>query len=235
VETRDLVSGYGRLETLHGINVTIPSEGVTVIIGPNGSGKSTLLKTLIGLVRAWSGDILLDGRDVSGVRTHQLVRRGICMVPQGRVVFPMLSVEENLAMSAFSINNARVVRERINEAYAFLPLLNERRRQLAGSLSGGEQVMLSLAKAVMLKPRLLMLDEPSLGLAPKLVDMVYEKLSVLAHGGLATMLVEQNVRKGLSIADHVVVLTLGSVRFEGSPDRLESEVDLGRLFLEGHE
>jgi branched-chain amino acid transport system ATP-binding protein len=234
LETRDLVSGYGRVQTLHGISVEVPTVGVTVVIGPNGSGKSTLLKTVMGLVRAWSGEILFDGADVCRIATHDLVRRGICMVPQGRVVFPLLSVEENLSMSAYSISDRRVVGERIEEAYEFLPLLRERRRQTAGSLSGGEQVMLSLAKVVMLKPRLLMLDEPSLGLSPKLVDLVYEKLAALAGGGLTTMLVEQNVRKGLSIADRVIVLALGEVRFMGTPDRLEAEVDLGRLFLEGH-
>ncbi len=234
LETRDLVSGYGRVQTLHGVSVHVPSEGVTLVIGPNGSGKSTLLKTVMGLVRAWSGEIVFDGTDVSRVATHDLVRRGVCMVPQGRVVFPLLSVEENLSMSAFSVSDRTLVRERIEETYEFLPLLKERRRQAAGTLSGGEQVMLSLAKVVMLKPRLLMLDEPSLGLSPKLVDMVYDRVALLAEGGLTTMLVEQNVRKGLSIADRVIVLTLGEVRFVGSPDRLEAEVDLGRLFLEGH-
>jgi branched-chain amino acid transport system ATP-binding protein len=222
------------VQTLHGVSVDVPAEGVTLVIGPNGSGKSTLLKTVMGLVKAWSGEIVFEGTDVSGVATHDLVRRGVCMVPQGRVVFPLLSVEENLSMSAFSISDRSVVWQRIEEVYEFLPLLKERRRQAAGSLSGGEQVMLSLAKVVMLKPRLLMLDEPSLGLSPKLVDLVYDRVAVLAEGGLATMLVEQNVRKGLSIADRVIVLTLGEVRFMGAPDRLEAEVDLGRLFLEGH-
>jgi branched-chain amino acid transport system ATP-binding protein len=234
LQTRDLASGYGRVQTLYGVSIEVPADGVTLVIGPNGSGKSTLLKTVMGLVKAWSGQILFEGSDISRVATHDLVRRGICMVPQGRVVFPLLSVEENLSMSAFSIADRGVVRQRIEEAYDFLPLLKERRRQAAGSLSGGEQVMLSLAKVVMLKPRLLMLDEPSLGLSPKLVELVYEKVAFLADGGLATILVEQNVRKGLSVADHVVVLTLGQVRFGGRPDRLEAEVDLGRLFLEGH-
>ena len=220
LETRSLVSGYGRMQTLHGVDVTVPPKGVTVIIGPNGSGKSTLLKTIMGLVKPWSGEVRLDGKNIAGMPTWSLVRLGMCMVPQGRVVFPMLTVEENLRMSAFSVRDRSTVEQRLQQTYEFLPLLGDRRRQMASSLSGGEQVMLSLAKVVMLRPKLLLLDEPSLGLSPKLVNVVYEKISALANDGLPTMLVEQNVRKGLSVANHVIVLTLGKVRFEGLPERL---------------
>jgi branched-chain amino acid transport system ATP-binding protein len=231
--TRDLVSGYGRIQTLHGVDVTVPTGKSSVIIGPNGSGKSTLLKSVSGLLKPMSGKVLLDQVDVTGVPAHTLVRRGVCVIPQGRVVFPDLTVEENLTTNAFTVRSREVVRERLEEAYAFLPLLAERRTQLASNMSGGEQVLLSIAKAIMLKPRLLLMDEPSLGLSPKMIDFVYERIQQLTVGGLTTLIVEQNVRKALSIADHVIVLVLGKVRFEGSPTELESSVDLGTLFLEG--
>lgn len=164
LSVRDLVSGYGRVETLHGVDIDVPSGGTTAIIGPNGSGKSTLLKSVSGLLRPWSGSVLLAGTDVTGLAAHDLVPHGMCTVPQGRVVFPLLTVEENLRMSAFTVRSRADVERRISEVYEFMPVLGERRGQPAGSLSGGEQVMLSLAKVIMLRPRLLLLDEPSLGL-----------------------------------------------------------------------
>lgn len=233
LETRDLVCGYGRIETLHGVDLDVPRGRVTAIIGPNGSGKSTLLKTVAGLIRSWRGLVRLGDEDITGRPAHTLVRQGVCLVPQGRVVFPALTIEENLRMCAFTVRSSSEVRRRIDEAYAFLPRLAGRRRQLAGSLSGGEQVMLSIAKVIMLKPRILLLDEPSLGLSPAIVDQVYDRIGVLAAGGLTTIVVEQNVRKALAVADHVAVLVLGLVRYQGSTERLENEVDLSRLFLEG--
>jgi branched-chain amino acid transport system ATP-binding protein len=233
LRTRDLVSGYGRLETLHSIDVDVPQGVVTTIIGPNGSGKSTLLKTVAGLLRPWRGATYLDGEDVAGRPAHALVRLGMCMVPQGRVVFPFLTIDENLRMCGYTVRSDKEVRHRLEQAYEFMPVLAERRRQPANTLSGGEQVMLSIAKVIMLRPRLLLLDEPSLGLSPKMIDLVYEKITELAGQGLTTMLVEQNVRKALSVADHVVVLVLGRVRYQGDVDHLEREVDLGRLFVEG--
>ena len=155
------------------------------------------------------------------------------MVPQGRVVFPQLSVEENLRINAFTVRSREIVQERLEQVYEFLPILSERRKQFAGNLSGGEQVMLSIAKVLMQKPKLLLLDEPSLGLSPKIVDFVYDRIQLLAKNGVDVLVVEQNTKKALSIADHVVVLVLGTVRFEGAPKTLEKEVDLGRLFLEG--
>jgi len=233
LSTQGLVSGYGRLETLHGIDLDVPEGGITAIIGPNGSGKSTLLKTISGLLRPWRGTIVFDGDDVSGQPAHALVRRGMCMVPQGRVVFPFLTIEENLRMSAYTVHPEPEVRRRLDQAYTFLPRLAERRRQPANTLSGGEQVMLSLAKVVMLQPRVLLLDEPSLGLTPKLIDQIYEQVATLAADGLTTVIVEQNVKKALSVATHVAVLVLGRLRYQGPPDRLEAELDLARLFLEG--
>jgi branched-chain amino acid transport system ATP-binding protein len=233
LSTRGLVSGYGRLETLHGVDVDVPEGRITTIIGPNGSGKSTLLKTVAGLLRPWRGVVDLAGTDVAGLAAHRLVRRGVCMVPQGRVVFPLLTIEENLRMCGYTVRSDREVSKRLDQTYEFLPRLADRRRQLANTLSGGEQVLLSIAKVIMLQPRLLLLDEPSLGLSPKMIDQVYEKVSALASQGLTTMIVEQNVKKALSVADHVVVLVLGKVRYQGGVEQLEREVDLGRLFVEG--
>lgn len=233
LEVRDLVSGYGRIETLHGVSIDVPVGGITAIIGPNGSGKSSLLKSVSGLIRTWSGNVLLDRKDITNLAAHKLVSEGMTMVPQGRVVFPQLSVEENLTINAFTVKSKQVVRERLEEVYAFLPILSERRKQFAGNLSGGEQVMLSIAKVLMQKPKLLLLDEPSLGLSPKIVDFVYDRIQHLANNGVDVLVVEQNTKKALAIANHVVVLVLGDVRFEGTPDSLEKEIDLGTLFLEG--
>jgi len=233
LEVRDLVSGYGRIETLHGVSIDVPVGGITAIIGPNGSGKSSLLKSVSGLIRTWSGNVLLDGKDITNLAAHKLVSEGMTMVPQGRVVFPQLSVQENLTINAFTVKSKHVVQERLEEVYAFLPILSERRKQFAGNLSGGEQVMLSIAKVLMQKPKLLLLDEPSLGLSPKIVDFVYDRIQHLANNGVDVLVVEQNTKKALAIANHVVVLVLGDVRFEGTPDSLEKEIDLGTLFLEG--
>jgi len=233
LEVRDLVSGYGRIETLHGVSIDVPVGGITAIIGPNGSGKSSLLKSVSGLIRTWSGNVLLDGKEITNLAAHKLVSEGMTMVPQGRVVFPQLSVEENLTINAFTVKSKQVVQERLEEVYEFLPILSERRKQFAGNLSGGEQVILSIAKVLMQKPKLLLLDEPSLGLSPKIVDFVYDRIQHLANNGVDVLVVEQNTKKALAIANHVVVLVLGDVRFEGTPDSLGKEIDLGTLFLEG--
>jgi len=233
LRTRGLVSGYGRVETLHGVDIDVPRAGITAIIGPNGSGKSTLLKAVAGLLKPWEGTVLLGDHDVTGLAAHTLVPRGMCMVPQGRTVFPLLTVEENLLMNAFTVKSSEEVQRRLAETYEFIPLLKDRRTQFASNLSGGEQVMLSIGKVTMLKPELLLLDEPSLGLSPKMIDSVYHRVSELTNGGLTTLLVEQNVRKALSVASRMIVLVLGEVRFSGTPAELESSVDLGKLFLEG--
>lgn len=231
--TRNLISGYGRVQTLHGVDIEVPNGGITAVIGPNGSGKSTLLKSITGLIKPWQGEVNFDGTDVAGLPAHKLVTAGMCTVPQGRVVFPYLTVEENLTMSAFTLRDRDEVTGRVEQAYDFLPILGERRNQPASSLSGGEQVLLSVAKVIMQDPKMLLLDEPSLGLAPKMMDFVYEKLRELTQTGLTTFLVEQNVRKALEIADHIIVLVLGEQRFAGTPEEVERDVDLGTLFLEG--
>lgn len=233
LEVKKLISGYGKVETLHGIDMSVPKGGITAIIGPNGSGKSSLLKSISGLIKTWDGSVFLDGKDVTNYPANKLVYEGITMVPQGRVVFPLLTVEENLIINAFAIKDKKVIQERLEKVYEFLPILSERRGQYAGNLSGGEQVMLSMAKVLMQNPKLLLLDEPSLGLSPKMVDFIYDKVQALAASGIDVLVVEQNVRKALQVADHVVVLVLGEVRYQGSPDELEKTVDLGTLFLEG--
>ena len=233
LEVKKLISGYGKVETLHGIDMSVPRGGITAIIGPNGSGKSSLLKSISGLIKTWDGNVFLDGKDVTNYPANKLVYEGITMVPQGRVVFPLLTIEENLIINAFAIKDKKVIQERLEKVYEFLPILSERRGQYAGNLSGGEQVMLSMAKVLMQNPKLLLLDEPSLGLSPKMVDFIYDKVQALAASGIDVLVVEQNVRKALQVADQVVVLVLGEVRYQGSPEELEKTVDLGTLFLEG--
>lgn len=233
LKVRNLVSGYGKIETLHGASLDVPRGGITAVIGPNGSGKSTLLKSIAGLLKPWSGEILLNQNPIHALPAHKLLSYGMCTVPQGRVVFPLLTVEENLQMSAFTVKSKPEVDRRVEAAYDFIPMLRDKRKQLASNLSGGEQVLLSLAKVITQEPSILLLDEPSLGLSPKMIDFVYETIGSLSDRGISTFLVEQNVRKALSIAQHVVVLVLGDVRYVGSPSALEKDVDLGTLFLEG--
>lgn len=233
LQINNLVSGYGKIETLHGASLDIPRGRVTAVIGPNGSGKSTLLKSIAGLLKPWSGSIELDGIEIAALPAHKLLHLGMCTVPQGRVVFPFLTVEENLRMNAYTIRNRAEVDRRVEAAFEFVPALRERRKQMASNLSGGEQVLLSLAKVVTQEPTILLLDEPSLGLSPKMMAHVYETIDGFAERGITTFLVEQNVRMALEVADFVAVLVLGEVRYLGSPQQLEKDVDLGTLFLEG--
>jgi branched-chain amino acid transport system ATP-binding protein len=231
LHTAGLVSGYGRQETLHGVEVEVPKGKLTTVIGPNGSGKSTLLKTVAGLLRTWRGTTLLDGENVAGKPAHALVRRGLCMVPQGRVVFPFLTVEENLRMCGYTVRADRDVRQRINQSFEFFPVLAERRRQLANTLSGGEQVMLSIAKVVMLRPRLLLLDEPSLGLAPRLVEQVRDIIVQINQQGTSVLLIEQNAVMALAIANSGYVLETGKVVKEGLAADLLADEDIREFYL----
>lgn len=229
---RGLVSGYGRIKTINGIDVDVPRGEITIVIGPNGSGKSTFMKAVAGLLKTWEGSVHLGDKDITGVPAHDLVTEGLCMVPQGRVVFPMLTVEDNLKMSAYTLSK-KETQDRIPEVWKLFPVLEQKRNDMANMLSGGEQVMLSLAKAVMLRPQLLLLDEPSLGLSPKVMDQVYDTILQFKKQGMTVLIVEQNVRKGLTVADNVVTLVLGDVRYQGPAADLEKNIDLGTLFMEG--
>ncbi len=233
LKAEDVRAGYGRMEILHGIGLEVRPGEIVSVIGPNGAGKSTAFKTIVGLLRATSGRILFDGREITGLPPYEVLRLGLAYVPQGRIVFPRMTVMENLEMGAYIETDRGRVREALQRICALFPILEQRRRQLAGSLSGGEQQMLAIGRALMTTPKLILLDEPSLGLAPKFVNLIFEKLVEMKQSGYTMMLVEQNAAKALSVADRGYVLELGRNRFEGAGPALLNDPEVKRLYLGG--
>lgn len=210
-----LSAGYGSYRALFDVSLAVPRGVIVAVLGPNGSGKSTLARALSGLVRVTSGHVVLDGRDITGLPAHQVTRRGLVHVPEGRGVFASLSVEENLLLSFGGRLPRAEVRPALERSYAAFPMLAERRRQLAGTLSGGQQRLLSLAKVLAAPARLLVVDELSLGLAPAVVDTVYDGLVAIRAEGTSLLVVEQQVDRALAIADRAVVLSHGHVAWSG--------------------
>jgi ABC-type branched-subunit amino acid transport system ATPase component len=219
------------MEVLRDVSLTVQPGTIVSIIGPNGAGKSTAMKAAFGLLRPWQGSIRLEDREIGGLSPDKIVRLGMCYVPQTDNVFPSLTVEENLEMGAFVLDEP--VDERKERVYALFPRLAERRRQRAGKMSGGERQMVAMGRALMLDPRLLLLDEPSAGLAPLLVDMIFERIRDINAAGVAVLMVEQNARKSLELADRAYVLVNGTNRLEGSGPALLADPEVGRLFLGG--
>lgn len=230
LEVRNIVSGYGKLEVLHGVSLRVKKNEITCVIGPNGCGKSTLLKTIAGLIRPKQGSIVFDGEDITGVKPHKVLRKGICTIPQGRTVFPYMTILENLQMGAYTIKDSEINR-RLEEVFTLFSVLEERKKQLAGTLSGGEQTMLCIARALMLHPKIILADEPSLGLAPKFIEQAYQKLQEINSAGTGFVIVEQNVRRALSVSDYVYILDLGRNRFEGTRETILGQDELVKLYL----
>jgi branched-chain amino acid transport system ATP-binding protein len=212
-------AGYSGSTVLRGVNLLVPPSSVVALLGPNGAGKTTLLRVASGLLRPSAGQVLLDGRDVSRYAPHKLVELGVCHVPEGRGVFPSLSVRENLILHAKPGTEA----ESVERAVSAFPRLGERLAQQAGTMSGGEQQMLALARAYVQNPRFVLLDEVSMGLAPKIVDEIFEFLHALAAQGASLLLVEQYVTRALEAADYVYLLGRGSVTFAGEPGELDAD------------
>jgi ABC-type branched-subunit amino acid transport system ATPase component len=226
-------AGYGKLEILHGVNLEVRPRELVSVIGPNGAGKSTAFKTIVGLLHPKSGRVLFDGQDITGLLPYQVLRLGLAYVPQGRIVFPQMTVLENLEMGGYIETDPARLREALDRVYALFPILAERRHQKAGTMSGGEQQMVAIGRALMTTPKLLLLDEPSLGLSPKFVTLIFEKLQAMQQAGYTLMVVEQNAAKALSVADRGYVLELGQNRFEGTGQALLSDPDVKRLYLGG--
>jgi ABC-type branched-subunit amino acid transport system ATPase component len=224
-------SGYGEMTILRDISMRVDPGEVVSLIGPNGAGKSTLLKTIFGLLMPTEGRILFEDTDITGLTPPVLVRRGMSFVPQVDNVFPSLTVQENLEMGAFVRGDGFA--ERLEEMYTFFPTLRLKRKQRVGGLSGGERQMVAMGRALMLDPRLLLLDEPSAGLSPRLVGMVFEKMAEINHAGVALLIVEQNARQALQLSHRGYVLASGQVRLEGRGDQLLSDAEVGRLYLGG--
>ncbi len=231
LDVRDVSSGYGGMGVLHNVSMHVDEGEVVTLLGPNGAGKSTLLKTIFSLLTPTAGRILFRGVDITGLTPPPLVRRGIAYVPQVENVFPSLTLQENLEMGAF-------IREgdlapRLEEIFDLFPALRRKRRQKVGRLSGGERQMVAMGRALMLDPALLLLDEPSAGLAPSLVSQVFEKIAAINRTGVALLIVEQNAREALRLSRRGYVLASGHVRLEGPGDQLLQNEDVGRLYLGG--
>jgi branched-chain amino acid transport system ATP-binding protein len=230
LEVRGLRAGYGAVEVLRGIDLTVGEGEAVALLGSNGAGKSTLNNVMCGLFPAWSGSVLFDGADLTRAHYRDVVKAGLIQVPEGRRIFPNLSVRENLELGAFT--RAREQRaENLEKSFVLFPRLRERAVQVAGTLSGGEQQMLAIARGLMANPRLLILDEPSLGLSPILVEELFTLIRRLRDGGLAVLLVEQNVGQSLEVVDRAYVLENGAIRFSGLPSQLLGSDELRRAYL----
>jgi len=231
VET--IAVAYEKNDVLNGVSIDVAKEKITCVIGPNGSGKSTLLKSIMGFLRPRYGKISFDGQDITGLRPDLILEKGMSMVPQVRNFFPYLTVLENLQMGAYLLRDRNQIEERLEEVYNEFPILRERKRQMAATLSGGEQRMLELGRALILRPRILLLDEPSAMLAPKYLDVIFKKIQKINEGGVTILMVEQKVREALRLADQVYVLDLGQNRFEGTGKEFLGNEELVKLYLGG--
>jgi branched-chain amino acid transport system ATP-binding protein len=215
LEIRDLHAGYGRIPILHGISLAAPEGGITALLGANGAGKTTLMRSIAGLLPVTRGRIAMAGADITRLSSHERVEAGIALVPEGRLVFPSLSVAENLRLGAITRRGRRGAGERLAEMYALFPRLAERAHQAAGTLSGGEQQMLAIARGLMARPALLLLDEPTLGLSPAMCALIYRTVAELAGRGLAILMAEQNVPQALALAGTAHVVENGRIAVSG--------------------
>ena len=231
LEVRDLSAGYGETDILRGLSLRVGAGELVAVIGPNGAGKSTLLKTLAGLVRPRGGRITLRGADITSASSQRIVERGLCYVPQESNVFPSLSVWENLTIGAWTA--PKPFNERARAVVELFPALAARRRARAGTLSGGERQMLAMAMALMVEPHLLLLDEPSAGLAPALQRLMFDRIREINARGLGILLVEQNARESLALCQRAYVLAMGQVRAEGPGEALRDDPEIRRLYLGG--
>ena len=231
LEAQGITSGYSEVDILHDVAIRIDSGQIVSIIGPNGAGKSTLLKTIFGILKPRQGTIQLKEENITGLKPDKVARKGISYVPQVDNVFPSMTIQENLEMGAFIRKDD--YSQRIEEIYTLFPILGERRKQKAGQLSGGQRQMVAMGRALMIDTQLLLLDEPSAGLAPNLVDMIFEKIKQINATGVAIMIVEQNARKALEMADHGYVLAMGRNVLDDSGEALLDNEEVGRLYLGG--
>jgi len=231
---KNVRSCYGKIEALHGVSLHVSEGEIVALIGANGAGKTTLLNTISGVVPATKGSIEFEGKDIAKLRTEKIVRRGICQVPEGRRVFSKHSVRENLELGAYlryRSDGRKEVDADIADMFERFPVLGERAGQPAGTLSGGEQQMLAIARALMSKPRMLLLDEPSMGLAPRLVSAIFDIIAKLRDEGVTILLVEQNARAALHSADRGYVIEVGRVVLQGAADELLTDPEVKRAYL----
>lgn len=232
LEIDNIFAGYGRgPDILRGLSVAIEQGQVVCVIGPNGAGKSTLLKVISGLLHPREGEVRLRGEPISSLRPDQVLQNGICFVPQERSLFPDMTVRENIRMGGYVIKDRKELERRIDEVFEAFPRLRERSGQRARTLSGGEQQMLAMGRTLVLQPEIVMLDEPSLGLAPRIVEQVFDIISLFTSKGMTVLLVEQNAQKGLEYSDWCCVLDLGTMLFEGSAASVLDDPRIQELYL----
>ena len=233
LEIRGIDSGYGKIQILFDASLRVERGEIVTIVGPNGAGKSTALKTVMGYLKPTKGHIVFDGNDITGKPVHEIVTSGIGYVPQGRITFHEMTVLENIEMGAFYLRDKKQIKEGLEMVYTIFPRLAERRKQLAGTMSGGEQQMVAIGRAMMSHPKCVILDEPSLGLSPKFVDLIFAKLQGMRNIGLSLLLVEQNAARALAVSDRGYVMDLGRNYADGAGQELLDSGEIRRLFIGG--
>ena len=231
LELNNVHSYYGHIHALKGISLHVNEGEIVTLIGSNGAGKSTSLRTISGIIHAREGKVTFDGKDITHVDPHQIVKMGLGHVPEGRGIFPKLTVQENLDMGAYTVNDAKSIKDRMEIVYETFPRLKERITQYGGTLSGGEQQMLAIGRGLMLNPRILMLDEPSMGLAPVLVDLIFDTIKKLNEQGTTILLVEQNALMALSIAHRGYVLQTGAIALTDDASKLKQNEMVQKTYL----
>jgi branched-chain amino acid transport system ATP-binding protein len=231
LEVADIATAYGKIEALRGVSLSAAKGRITCLLGPNGAGKTTLMLTIAGILKPRRGSIKLDSTEIAGLTSARIVARGLALVPENRLVFPQMSVKENLEAGAFQRRDAVGIAQDIEGMYQRFPRLKERHEQLAGTLSGGEQQMLAVARALMSRPRILLMDEPSLGLAPMVVEEVFRIVGELNRDGVTIFLVEQNAHMALKVAHHFYLMEQGRVTFSGEPGKLAEDEVVQRAYL----
>jgi branched-chain amino acid transport system ATP-binding protein len=223
LKIQELKSGYSGTEILHKVNLGVGVGEIVALIGPNGAGKSTVIKSIFSLADIYSGKIIFKDKDITNLKTHELIELGISFVPQGRQVFSNMTVLENLQMGAFIIKDQDVIERNINDIFQKFPVLKEKQKNLAGNLSGGQQQLLAIARALIQNPQLLLLDEPSLGLSPKTTKEIFEKIVEIKNEGVAILIIEQNAKQAVSIANRTYILENGKIAMEGNKSILQNE------------
>lgn len=231
LEIKDVHTAYGKADVLEGVSLTVRPGKITCLLGSNGVGKTTLIRSILGLTAPRKGRISFNGKDLAGLATHKVIATGISCIPEGRKVFPKLTVEENLRIGGYQVKAEAEIRKRILEAYEIFPRLQERRGQLAGTMSGGEQAMLSIGRGLMSSPKLLLIDEPSLGLSPLFVKENFNIIKRINERGVTIFLVEQNVRQTLAISHYGYVLGKGRVVAEGDPEQLNQNEEVNQAYF----
>jgi branched-chain amino acid transport system ATP-binding protein len=231
LQLSNLYTAYDKADVLSDVSLSVAPGSITCILGSNGSGKSTIIRSILGLTRPRSGSIRVAGRDITQMPTHLINKVGVACIPEGRKVFPKLTVEENLRIGAYRERSTAVIAERLDRVYGIFPRLRERMRQLGGTMSGGEQAMLSIGRGLMSEPKLLLIDEPSLGLSPLFVQEAFEVVKRINSGGVTVLLVEQNVHQTLAIADYGYVLMQGRVVADGTTDALRDNEEVQKAYF----